>query len=199
MPKLKIDPLSLVDLDLYPLSDAQKRAQIVDAARGGLAALGSAVLPGFVTAAGVAMMTKEALALAPHSHRRDRMLGAYPDETPKVSDPAHPVNRTSLYRMNVTATDQMDPSGATLALYEWPELTSLVADILCRPVLYLVDDPMMRCNLLFWVRAMPTAGTSMAMILSFRCSSRTQKRGASSSSRRTCERPKTQTSKGSAT
>jgi len=51
--------------------------------------------------------------------------------------------------MWVTATDQMDPKGATLAIYEWPPLVRLVADILGLKSLYTVADPMMRCNYTF--------------------------------------------------
>ncbi len=140
------DARNLVDLNRYPLFDADARGRIVAAARRSLAAEGSAVLPGFVRAGGVAAIRREALALAPAAHRRESMLGAYPDAAPDTSDSTHPVRRRSAYRMNVVATDQIAPDGPVLALYEWRPLVELVADVLELPELHVVADPMMRCN-----------------------------------------------------
>ena len=137
----------LVDLDRYPLHDPAARAEIVAEARAGMAALGSAVLPGFLRPAAVAAMAAEAAALVPASHRRDRMLTAYSrDDAEDWMEPDHPVRRTHPYRMRVTATDQLDPAGPTLAVYEWEPLTALVRDVLEMQALHRVADPLMRCN-----------------------------------------------------
>ena len=142
----RIDAGELIDLDRYPIFEVEARSRIVAKARAGMAAEGSAVLPGFVRAAGIAAMRDEALALVPVSHRRNRKLGAYPDDVLDTTDATHPVRRKSPYRMHVAATDQMDPNGPTLAIYEWLPLARLVADILDLPELHVVADPMMRCN-----------------------------------------------------
>ena len=141
-----VGPRDLVDLARYPLFDKKLRDQIVGRARASMAADGSAVLPGFVGRAGIEAIRREAMALAPTAHRRNNMLGAYPERVIDTTDESHPVRRRSAYRMNVIATDQIDPDGPILAIYEWPPLVRLIADILEMPELYVVADPMMRCN-----------------------------------------------------
>lgn len=141
------DADGLVDLDRYPLHDPAARAAIVAEARAGMEALGSAVLPGFLRPAARAAMAAEATALVAASHRRDRMLTAYSgSEAENWMEADHPVRRTHPYRMRVTATDQLDPAGPTLAIYEWEPLTELVRDILGLKALHRVADPLMRCN-----------------------------------------------------
>jgi hypothetical protein len=55
------------------------------------------------------------------------------------------MRHTSPYRMRVTATDQMDPHGPTVTVYESENLTRLVGEILDLAV-HRVCDPLMRCN-----------------------------------------------------
>ena len=143
------DPQSLINLQKYPLFDEIARAQLVQKARQHIQNEGSAILPDFVLPVGIDLMRAEAVHLQPQSHRRERMLGAYVDDVPDISDQTHPVKRKSPYRMWVTATDQMDPAGATLMIYEWTPLIRLVADILDLDDLFTVADPMMRCNYTF--------------------------------------------------
>ena len=145
----KINPKGLINLQKYSLFDTAARAELVASARKSMATEGSAILPEFVLPGGIDLMRDEALRLQPVSHRRERMLGAYARLTQDTGDETHPVRRKSPYRMWVTATDQMDPEGATLRIYEWPPLVQLVADILDRESLYTVADPMMRCNYTF--------------------------------------------------
>ena len=146
MARTAIDPRDLVDLERYPLFRTGARERIVAEARASMAAEGSAVLPGFIRDHGIAAILSEALALAPAAHRRNDMLGAYPESVPDTPDSTHPVRRRSTYRMGVVATDQIDADGPILAVYEWPPLVRLIADILERRELHLVADPMMRCN-----------------------------------------------------
>ena len=143
------DPHDLIDLERYPLFDPEARDRIVAGARADMAATGSAILRGFVSGQGIATILSEALALAPAAHRRDNLLGAYPESVPETPDASHPVRRRSAYRMGVVATDQIDAEGPILAIYEWPPLIRLVADILEMPELHVVADPMMRCNFTF--------------------------------------------------
>ncbi|MCB9946374.1 MAG: arpA protein [Rhodospirillaceae bacterium] len=137
---------ALVDLDRYPLADPDARARIVADARAAFADTGAALLPGFLRSEAVAAMAAEALRLLPVAYRRDHMLTAYGQSAEDWMEPDHPVRRTAPYRMWVTATDQMDPAGPTLAVYDWQPLTDLVRDILGLPALYRVADPLMRCN-----------------------------------------------------
>ncbi len=141
-----VEPRQVVDLARYPLFEAEGRNRIVERARASMTAEGSAVLPGFVSKTGIEAIRREALALAPAAHRRNNMLGAYPEKVMDTTEEAHPVRRRSAYRMNVVATDQIDPDGPILAIYEWPPLVRLIADILELPELHVVADPMMRCN-----------------------------------------------------
>lgn len=145
----RVDPNDLINLQKYPIFDRDSRDALVSAAREGMANEGSAILPEFVLPIGIDLMRNEALRLQPESHRRERMLGAYAETTPEMADENHPIQRKSPYRMWVTATDQMDPGGATLSIYEWPPLIQLVADILVLNALFTVADPMMRCNYTF--------------------------------------------------
>lgn len=145
----EVDPKRLINHQKYPLFDTASRAELVADARKSMAKEGSAILPDFVLPAGIDLMRDEALRLQPASHRRESMLGAYAATTPKTGDENHPTRRKSPYRMWVTATDQMDPEGATLKIYEWPPLVQLIADILKLEALYTVADPMMRCNYTF--------------------------------------------------
>jgi hypothetical protein len=139
-------PERLVDLDRYPLFDPAGRTAILEAGRRNLAECGAAVLPGFLLPDGVALLAAEAMASMPAAHRRDRMLRAYGRAPEDWMAADHPVRRTSPYRMRVLATDQMDPAGATLGLYEWQPLTELVRDLLGLYALYRVEDPLMHCN-----------------------------------------------------
>lgn len=146
MPETPIAPDTLVDLDRYPLFDPARRSYVVAAARQGLAETGSAVLPGFLRHEAIDLLVAEAMAILPAAHRRDRMLTPYPWGADPDLPPDHTVHRTSPYRMQVAATDQMDPAGATLALYEWDVLTDFLREMLDLPALYLVRDPLLRCN-----------------------------------------------------
>ena len=143
------DPQSLINLRKYPLFNEAARAELVADARRNMIKEGSAILPEFVLPVGIDLMREEALQLQPQSHRRERMLGAYAETMPDITDARHPVRRKSPYRMWVTATDQMDPQGATLKIYEWKPLIQLVEEILELEKLFTVADPMMRCNYTF--------------------------------------------------
>ena len=137
---------TLVDMKRYPLFDKIERGRIVEDGKRHLAEDGYAMLAGFLLADATRSMAIEAEALIPVAHRRDRMLTAYAASPEAWMDLSHPARRTSPYRMKVVATDQMDGSGPTLALYAWEPLTTLVRDILGLPVLHRVTDLLMRCN-----------------------------------------------------
>jgi len=143
------DPGTLVDLDRYPLFQATARQQIIDDAKATLASIGAAILPGFLHQDGVASLASEAVELAPVAYRREQMLGAYGDESSTEPDPTHPTRRRSPYTMNAIATDQLAAAGPTLSIYQWQPLIDLIAEILELPALYVLDDPMMRCNLTY--------------------------------------------------
>ncbi|MDH3662357.1 MAG: hypothetical protein OEU92_20400 [Alphaproteobacteria bacterium] len=146
MDERRIAADALVSLDRYPLFDDMRRASIIGEARQALTARGAAILPGFLRPNAIEEMAAEAEALLSVAHRRDRMLGAYAASPEPWMAADHPMRRTSPYRMQVAATDQMDAGGPTLALYQWDPLLNLVRDILDLPVLHRVVDPLMRCN-----------------------------------------------------
>lgn len=142
-----MNPEELVDLERYPVLSRDGRARIVSRARADLAESGSAVLPGFLRPEAIAAMATETSALIPKAHRREKMLGAYSMQVESWMDEGHPVRRTSPYRMKAIATDCLDPHGPVLQVYEWNELTDLVAEILDIPKLYRVRDPLLRCGI----------------------------------------------------
>lgn len=142
-------PSDAVDLEHYPLLDVDRRQAVVSHARHSLAECGAAILPGFLRPEAARQMAGAAMAKIGESHRRDRLLGAYDTAVEPWMDADHPVRRTSPYRMNVLATDQLDASDPTLRLFEWDPLLDLVRDVLGLDELHRLTDPLMRCAITF--------------------------------------------------
>jgi hypothetical protein len=141
-----LDASRFIDLKRYPIDDPVLRGDVVGMMREGIKREGSSILPGFLTVDGIAAMAIEATTIGPVLHRRERMLRAYSEDSPDGLDPDHPMERTHPYKMHVAASDQLDPTGITLFLHEWPPLVRLLADALEIEALHPLADPLMRCN-----------------------------------------------------
>ncbi|MFT7650020.1 MAG: hypothetical protein ACI8Y4_004785 [Candidatus Poriferisodalaceae bacterium] len=143
------DAANVVDLERYPIDDPVKRTEVVAMMREGIEREGSSILPGFLTPEGIVAMAAEANSVGPMLHRRERMLRGYGEDSPAGLDPDHPMQRTHPYKMHVAASDQLDPTGVTLTLHEWPPLIRLLADVLDIEDLHPLADPLMRCNITY--------------------------------------------------
>ncbi|MBM3572998.1 MAG: hypothetical protein FJX52_11695, partial [Alphaproteobacteria bacterium] len=143
---VELRPADLVDFTLYDVADPTSRAAIVAAGRRQLADDGCAILSGFCRSDAVAAMAKEVMGILPQAHRRDIMMSAYGGIDPESVPAGDPRGRRHPYCMHSVATDEFDPDGPVLRLYNWDGLTRLIADILDEPHLYRVADPLMSCN-----------------------------------------------------
>jgi hypothetical protein len=143
------DPSVLVDLERYPLlepaSDAYRAC--VDEARRQLRDKGAAELPGFVSDAGVAVLARDADALAQRAHPSGGQGTPYL-EFPDFSLPeGHPRLHFADYRVRAVAYDVMPLDSPLRRLYEWDALKHLVEAVLQRGPVFRYADPFGALNL----------------------------------------------------
>jgi hypothetical protein len=141
---------AMIDLDRYPVHDlgsARAQALIADV-RAQLAASGSCVLEGFLTAQAVAAAAAEARILAPLAHRtpnsRSTAYLAAPDESFPESHPKRRLQRTSV---GAVAYDLFPLDSPIRRLYEWDGLLAFFALALRKPELWRYADPLGALNL----------------------------------------------------
>jgi hypothetical protein len=134
----------IVDLDRYPLD-----AGLVDECRAALRAEGAVKLDGFVRAEAVARMVDDARSLASRGFPNDATHNAYyfDDEIDESLPADHPRRILVRSAQRAVAMDLLPDGFAPRAIYESPEITRFVADVLERDVLYRSDDPLDGCNL----------------------------------------------------
>jgi len=144
-----VEPLHLVDLDLYPLANLAGpvgRTVVADA-RAQLATTGAAELPGFVNPGGVAVLVEDAERLAPRAHHSGGEGTAYL-EFPDFSLPEdHPRLRFAPYAVGAVGYDVIPRDSPLRRLYESDALLGLIAAILDRGPLYRYADPFGALNL----------------------------------------------------
>jgi hypothetical protein len=143
-----MDPVSLVDLDRYPLLDldgpvgravvAKHHAEIV--------ATGAAEIPAFLNPAGLAACVEDARKLAPRAHRSGGLGGAYLEIPADHWPEGHPRRALEPYGVGAVAYDLFDAGSPIRALYEWDAVMELVARVLGRSPLYRYADPLGALN-----------------------------------------------------
>ena len=138
-----IDIASLIDLERYPLDDpaSARYREVVDQGRRDLAANGALALEGFITAAGLERLQAEAARLVPdarYSAKKECPYGLMPGADDVPED--HPYRIKHSSQRHCAAYHKM-PGTALDALYQWPPLRRLVADLMGKPRLYLHEDP----------------------------------------------------------
>jgi hypothetical protein len=139
---------SLVDLARYPVTDpGGAGAAAVAIAAEALRDQGVAILPGFLTAHGVARLVTEGLALAPLAHHSAVEGTAYVGLPDPSFPPGHPRRRLVRSSLDAVAYDLFPPTSALRALYEWDPLMEFVAATLGQPALHRYADPFGALNL----------------------------------------------------
>lgn len=143
------DLADLVDLERYPVHrpHSPRWEEAVAEARAGLADLGAAELPGFLTPQGVAAAVADAVELEAVGHRNAGPATAYLE----LPDPDLPVGhaRRWLGRASVAAIayDLFPASSPTRRLYESEAVRAFVEAILDRGPLHRYADPLGGLNL----------------------------------------------------
>ncbi|HUI27089.1 MAG TPA: hypothetical protein VL403_13475 [Candidatus Kryptonia bacterium] len=153
-------PAELLDLARYPIVDldTDSARELTRHCRRQLDQTGACELPGFLTAAATAELTREADALATlayHSHATGTAYLEVPDFT---LPPDHPRRIIGSSSVGVIAYDQFPATSALRRLYEWEPLMAFIGAALAKPRLYRYADPLGALNLavmgdgeeLFW-------------------------------------------------
>ena len=143
------DPSELVDLGRYPLPSLESDGYqaVVAEARRQMRETGAAEIEGFVSAAGVAALVRDADALAPRAHPSGGQGTAYL-EFPDFSLPEdHPRLHFADYAVRAVAYDIVPRDSPLRRLYEWDPLKDLVEAILERGPIYRYADPFGALNL----------------------------------------------------
>ncbi len=141
--------LDLVDLERYPLTDltsAAARALVADARRQ-MAEIGAAELPGFIRPEGIQALVADAESLRERAHpsggRGPAYLGPMDQDYP--SD--HPRGHLMPYAVKAVGYDVIPYSSPLRQIYELPEVTAFVEDVLDRGPLFHYADPCGALNL----------------------------------------------------
>jgi hypothetical protein len=143
------DIADLVDLDRYPIHDPDSAlyGAVVAQARAGLADIGAAEIPDFLTAAGLAAMVGDAEALEATGHYCETPATAYlgfPD--PDFADD-HPRQWIGRSAVNAVAYDLFPGPSPLRRLYQSETVLRFIEDILERGTLHRYADPLGALNL----------------------------------------------------
>ncbi len=135
-----------IKLGAYPLGDPARRTAILRDAKETLAREGMVTLDGFMTAEAVAktlQIAKPAFETDSFEHRREHNIYFQP----KVDGvaPDHPALATLQTANRTLCADQLAET-PLMALYEDPTFVSFLADLMDKPALYTMDDPLARVN-----------------------------------------------------
>jgi hypothetical protein len=144
-----VDPLELIDLARYPITDLSGAgAQTVIArARAQLAALGAAELPGFATPDGVQALVADAERLAERAHPSGGVGTAYL-ELPEDHWPSeHPRQNWMPYAVRAVGYDVIPLDSPLRLIYESAAVTAFIEAVLERGPLYHYADPCGALNL----------------------------------------------------
>jgi hypothetical protein len=140
-----------IDLDRYPIAPlaGEPARALAEDCRAQLAANGSCLLPGFLTAEAVATMAAEAAAVAPLAHRKPGGRGstaylAPPDES---FPDGHPRRRLQTSSVGAVAYDLIPRRALIRQLYEWDGLLDFLAAALGEDRLYRYADPLGALNI----------------------------------------------------
>jgi len=149
MPTDVSDPAHLVDLGRYPLLEPGSPAyrECVAAARRQLSDKGAAEIPGFVSAAGVAELVRDADALAPRAHPSGGQGTAYLELPDFSLPPDHPRLHFADYAVRAVAYDVTPLDSPLRCLYEWDPLKDLIEAALDRGPIFRYADPFGALNL----------------------------------------------------
>ena len=142
-------PEDLIDLARYPLHEPEGAAyrELLRAGRARLAEDGALALPGFVTAAAVAALVREAEALLPQAYYCAQDHNPYLIADDPDLAPDHPRNRAQRSDKGCLADDLIPEDAGLRALYHWPALRAFIAALLGVPALHPYADPLGSLNI----------------------------------------------------
>lgn len=137
---------SPINLAAYPLGDAAKCAPLLSEAKAVLQRDGMVTLDDFMTPEAVAetlQIAKPAFETASFEHKREHNIYFQP----KIDGiaPDHPALATLKTANRTLCADQLAAT-PLMALYEDPAFVSFLANLMGKPALYAMDDPLARVN-----------------------------------------------------
>jgi hypothetical protein len=139
-------PARYVDLERYPILDLDAPAAqpLIARCRAELRTTGACVLPGFLSAAGLALMAEEARLVAPFAHWGDSGPGgtAYLEPPDTSFSEGHPRRRLQPSSVGAVAYDLIPPDHALCQLYEWDGLMAFIERVVDRGRLWRYADPL---------------------------------------------------------
>lgn len=137
---------SPVNLSAYPLNNPERRAAILTSAKQTLDRDGMVTLNDFTTPEAVrATLAVATPKFASESFEHKRAHNIY--FQPKIEDiaPDHPALATLQTANRTLCADQLADT-PLMALYEDPAFIGFLADLMDKPALYTMDDPLARVN-----------------------------------------------------
>ena len=139
---------SPINFDIYPLHDPTGRAAILRSARETLARDGMVTLNDFMTPAALSDTLRIAspkFATESFEHKRAHNIYFQPEITDVAPD--HPALAT-LQTVNRTLCADQLAETPLMALYEDPDFVRFLADLMDKPILHTMDDPLARVNMM---------------------------------------------------
>ena len=138
-----LGPVELIDHDRYPITDlGEARDRLVAEVRASLDDDGCAVLPGFLSEAGLTALLAEAVEREPLAFynpvsQANVHLG---DPDPSLPDD-HPRNRYFPRTNGFVRADEWDHETNSKQLYDWAPLKDFLQDCLGKDELHVYEDP----------------------------------------------------------
>jgi len=132
----------------YPLNAPEKRAAILQNAKAALAQDGMVTLDGFLTPEAVRETLRIAtpkFATQSFEHRREHNIYFQPEIDGLAPD--HPALATLSTANRTLCADQLAET-PLMAVYEDPGFIRFLADLMDKPALYTMDDPLARVNMM---------------------------------------------------
>ncbi len=141
---------NIIDLDRYPLDRPQSPAWsvLVEECRTRLAADGLFNLPGFVRDDALSTAVEEVKpVLAQNAFVHARRHNIYFSKTVDGLPAAHPALQEFETSNRTICADQISQA-VIVRLYEWAPFAEFLAAVMDKPVLYTMDDPLARVNVM---------------------------------------------------
>ena len=136
-------PNELIDDRRYPVATAGgRRDEVVAEVRASLVEDGCAVLPGFLSEAGLRALLDEALEREPRAfYNPANRANVHLNDGDPARPADHPRNRFFPRTNGFVRADEWDQTTASKRLYDWPPLKEFLRDCLGRDELHVYDDP----------------------------------------------------------
>lgn len=137
-----------INLNAYPLNDAARRAPILKDAKAALAHDGMVTLDEFLTPEAVSETIRIAtpkFATESFEHRREHNIYFQPGITEIAPD--HPALATLSTANRTLCADQLAET-PLMQVYEDPDFIRFLADLMQKPALFTMEDPLARVNMM---------------------------------------------------